>query len=115
MEEIQENNRVQLEGENGILVSIYPSCSGSISDAVVQANPTKYNNAQVATEDMLTSDMISWTVGAQVGRKFSKQFALNKTAQKVAYNSTQQAAEPAEESSDSGSTPSSQGGSQGED
>lgn len=97
MEEISENNRVQLEGENGILVSIYPSCQGSISDAMVQANPEKYNNAQAATEDMLTSDMISWSVQAQVGRKFSKQFSLNKTAQKVDYNPSQQTAEPQEE------------------
>lgn len=97
MEEISENNRVQLEGENGILVSIYPSCSGSISDAMVQANPDKYNNATVATADMLTSDMISWSVQAQVGRKFSKQFSLNKTAQKVDYNPSQQPAEPQEE------------------
>ena len=96
LEEVAENNRVQLESGEGILVSIYPSCSGSISDAMVQANSDKYNGATVATADMLTSDMITWSVGAQVGRKFSKQFALNKTAQRVDYSPSQQTAEPSE-------------------
>lgn len=107
MEEVAENNRVQIESGNGILVSLYPSCSGSISDTIVQQNPEKYNNAQVATADMLTADMLTWTVGAQVGRNFNKQFALNKTAQQVAYSPTQQTAEPQEEGSGTTTNPSS--------
>lgn len=102
LEEIAENNRVQLESGEGVLVSIYPSCSGSISDAMVQANPEKYNNATKATADMLTPEMISWTVGASIGRKFAKQFALNKTAQKVDYNPSQQPAEPQESGENTG-------------
>ena len=40
LEETAENNRVQIENSDGTsLVSIYPSCSGSISDKEVQANP----------------------------------------------------------------------------
>ena len=97
MEEIAENNRVQLESGDGVLVSIYPNCSGSISDATVQANPEKYNNAQVATADMLTADMLTWTVGATVGRKFSKEFSLRKNAQQVPYNPTQEPAVPSDE------------------
>lgn len=93
-EEVMENNRVQIEGGDGVLVSIYPSVSGSISDAVVQANPQKYPGKTVAEESMLTADMLSWRIGATVGSKISKQFAMNKTAQKVAYNATQQTAEP---------------------
>ena len=74
-------------------MSIYPKVSGSISDAQVQADPEKYNNAQVATEDMLTPDLLSWTLGATVGIKYSKQFALNKQAQKVKYVATDIVAE----------------------
>ena len=40
---------------------------GSISDADVAANPAKYNGATVATEEMLTPDMLAWSLGAQVG------------------------------------------------
>ena len=94
LEEVMENNRVQLEGADGILVSVYPNCSGSISDAYVQAHQDKYPPKTVAEEDMLTADMISWRVSASVGSKISKQFAMNKTAQKVAYNATQQTADP---------------------
>lgn len=96
LEETAENNRVQLESGEGVLISIYPRCKGSISDAEVQANPETYNNAQVATEEMLTPDKLSWTLGASVGIKFSKQFALNKQAQKVQYKPDQTAAEPEE-------------------
>ena len=67
------------------MVSIYPKVSGSISDADVQKNPEKYNNATVATEEMLTPDMLTWTLGATIGVKFSKNFALNKQAQKVKF------------------------------
>ena len=62
------------DGRWTLKVSIYPKVSGSISDAQVQADPEKYNNAQVATEDMLTPDQLSWTLGATVGIKYSKQF-----------------------------------------
>jgi len=97
MEEIQENNRVQLEGSDGILASFFPQCSGSISDKDVQENQEKYPGKSVATEDMLTADMLTWNVGAQVGRKFSKQFAMNKAALKVAYSAAQTPADPQEE------------------
>ena len=97
LEETQENNRVQLESGDGVLISIYPRVKGSISDADVLANAEQYNNAQAATEDMLTPDILSWSLGASIGIKFSKAFALNKKAQKVAYNPNQQAAAPAED------------------
>ena len=76
------------DGRGTLKVSIYPKVSGSISDAQVQADPEKYGGAQVATEDMLTPDLLSWTLGATVGIKYSKQFALNKQAQKVKYVAT---------------------------
>ena len=108
LEETAENNRVQIENADGTsLVSIYPSCSGSISDKEVQANPDKYNGATVATEDMLTADRIKWALGASIGRKFSNQFALNKQAQKVDYSATQETADPEPE------TPSGGGGNNG--
>ena len=56
----------------------------------------KYGGAQVATEDMLTPEMLSWTLGATVGIKYSKQFALNKQAQKVKYVPTDIVAEEPE-------------------
>ena len=104
-EECAENNRVQLESGDGVLISIYPRVKGSISDADVQANAEQYNNAQAATEDMLTPDMLSWSLGASIGIKFSKAFALNKKAQKVAYNPNQQAAAPAEDEPAQGDNP----------
>ncbi|MBO5707287.1 MAG: hypothetical protein J6S05_09910, partial [Bacteroidaceae bacterium] len=95
--------RVQIENADGTsLVSIYPSCSGSISDKEVQANPDKYNGATVATEDMLTADRIKWALGASIGRKFSNQFALNKQAQKVDYSATQETADPEPETPSGG-------------
>ena len=97
LEECAENNRVQLESGEGVLISIYPRVKGSISDADVLANPDLYDNAQAATEEMLTADKLNWSLGASVGIKFSKQFAINKKAQKVAYNPNQQAAAPAED------------------
>ena len=67
-EETLEGSRISLANEDGTkLVSIYPKVSGSISDAQVQAEPEKYGGAQVATEDMLTPDLLSWTLGATVG------------------------------------------------
>lgn len=112
LEEVAENNRVQLESGDGVLVSIYPSCQGSISDAMVQANPEKYNNATQATADMLTDDMITWSLQAQVGRKFSKQFALNKSATRVAKSAGQQPAAPEDDSTSGnqgGTTPTTNG------
>lgn len=105
LEETAENNRVQLESGEGVLISIYPRCKGSISDADVQADPETYNNAQVATEEMLTADKLSWTLGASVGIKFSKQFALNKKAQRVEFNANQTAAEPEGDANQGGSNP----------
>ena len=94
LEETAENNRVQLESGDGVLISIYPRCKGSVSDAEVQAHPELYNGAQAATEDMLTADRLTWTLGASVGIKFSKQFAMSKQAQRVAFNPNQEAADP---------------------
>ena len=94
LEETAENNRVQLESGDGVLISIYPRCKGSISDAEVQAHPDIYNGAKAATEEMLTADRLTWTLGASVGIKFSKQFAMSKQAQRVAFNPNQEAADP---------------------
>jgi hypothetical protein len=96
LEECAENNRVQLESGEGVLISIYPRCKGSVSDADVLADPETYNNAQAATEEFLTADKLTWSLGATVGVKFSKQFALNKTAQRVECNPAQTTAEPEE-------------------
>lgn len=107
-EECLENNRVQLEAEGGALVSIYPTCQGSVSDKDVLANPEKYNGATVATADMVTADVIKWNLGASVGRKFAQQFAANKQAQRVDYNQSQEPADPdaggSSDSSDGGGT-----------
>ena len=98
LEEVSENNRVQLDTGEGVLVSIYAKVQGSISDADVAANAEKYNGASVATEAMLTPDMLTWSLGASVGVKYSKQFALQKQAEKVAYRPTdEEEAEPTAE------------------
>ena len=115
LEETAENNRVQIENADGTsLVSIYPSCSGSISDKEVQANPDKYDGATVATEDMLTADRIKWALGASIGRKFSNQFALNKQAMKVDYSATQETADPEPETPSGGGDNNGGGGTTGE-
>ena len=58
-EETLEGSRVSLANEDGTkLVTIYPRVTGSISDADVQAHPDKYNGATVATEEMLTPDLL---------------------------------------------------------
>ena len=114
LEETAENNRVQIENSDGTsLVSIYPSCSGSISDKEVQANPDKYDGATVATEDMLTADRIKWALGASIGRKFSNQFALNKQAMKVDYSATQETADPEPETPSGGGDNNGGGGTTG--
>ncbi|MBR5395184.1 MAG: hypothetical protein IK144_08905 [Bacteroidaceae bacterium] len=88
-EEVKESNRISLANEQGTkMLSIYPKVSGGISDAQVQADPEKYDGATVATEDMLTPDMLTWTLGATVGIKFSKEFALHKQAMKVKFVGT---------------------------
>ena len=94
LEETAENNRVQLESGEGVLISIYPRCKGSVSDADVLAHPEQYDNATVAKEEHLTADKLQWSLGASVGIKFSKQFAMNKQAQKVAYKPDQTTADP---------------------
>ena len=94
-EETLEGSRVSLENEDGTkLVTIYPKVSGSISDKDVQQNPQKYGGAQAATEDMLTPDLLQWTLGATIGQKYSRQFALNKQAQKVKFVATDVTADP---------------------
>ena len=83
-EEVLESNRVALADEKGNkLVTIYPKVNGSVSDNEVQANQTKYPGKSVAEEEMVTPDILNWTIGATVGIKFSKQFAIDKQAQKV--------------------------------
>ena len=102
LEETAENNRIQLESDGGALVSIYPQCTGSVSDKDVQGDPEKYGGATVASADMLTADKIQWSLGATIGRKFSKQFALNKQAQRVDYSAAQEPAVPSESGEDNG-------------
>lgn len=83
-EECSQSMRIKLTDEKGQkFVSIYPKVSGSISDKEVQANPQKYEGATVATEAMLTPDMLSVTLAATVGVNASKQFAENANIQKV--------------------------------
>lgn len=94
-EEVLESNRVSLSDSRGTkMLSIYPKVSGSVSDAEVTANAAKYNGASKATEEMLTPDQLTWTLGCTVGIKFSRQFSLDKQAQKVAYSPQQTVAEP---------------------
>lgn len=83
LEEVGENNRVQLSTGEGVMVSIEPSVEGRLSDKDVAANPDKYDGATAATPDMLTADMLTWSLKATVGTKFSKEFALRKTARRV--------------------------------
>ena len=111
-EETLEGSRVSLANEDGTkLVTIYPRVTGSISDADVQAHPDKYNGATVATEEMLTPDMLQWSLGATVGTKYSKQFALNKQAQKVKFAATDVTADPTDGDDGEGGKPT-QGGSE---
>ncbi len=83
-EECAQSMRIKLSDEKGQkFVSIYPKVSGSISDKDVQANPEKYGGATVATEAMLTSDMLTVTLASTIGVNASKQFAENASIQKV--------------------------------
>ena len=83
-EECAQSMRIKLTDEKGQkFVSIYPKVSGSISDKDVQANPQKYGGATVATEAMLTTDMLTVTLASTIGVNASKQFAENSSIQKV--------------------------------
>lgn len=116
IEEVTENNRVQLEAADGVLVSFYPTATGSVSDKDVQQNPDKYQGKTAATADMLTADMVSWALGATVGRNISKQFALHKQAERVDYNAAQTPADPEPDTNTGGNTGGNGGGSeQGDD
>lgn len=109
-EELRASNRVFLADERGTkFLSIYPRVQGSVSDADVQANPEKYNGATVATEDMVTPDILTWTVGATVGVKFSKEFAMHKQAQKVKAV-TSELSEADDDDENGGTTPENPGG-----
>ena len=105
-EEVLESNRILLANEQGVkMVSIYPKVSGSISDADVQANPEKYPGKTAAEESMLTPDMLTWTLGATVGKKFSQEFALHKQAQKVKTVSAAEGGDTPSGGDDGGDTP----------
>ena len=83
-EETLESNRVALANEQGVkMLTIYPKVTGSVSDKDVRENQEKYPGKTVATEDMVTPDQLTWSLGATVGIKYSKQFAISKQAQKV--------------------------------
>lgn len=84
LEEALESNRISLCNTKGEkVVSIAPRVSGGISDKDVLDNQEKYPGKTKAEESMLTADMLSWSLGATVGRKFSQKFAIDKQAQKV--------------------------------
>lgn len=102
LEEVAENNRIQLEAADGVLVSIFPTATGSISDQYVQQHQDKYPGKQAAEESMLTADMVKWSLGARIGTNLAKQFAMNKKAQKVAYSAAQTPADPQEEQNQGG-------------
>lgn len=105
-EETLEGSRISLSNQDGTkLVTIYPKVTGSISDTDVQANPEKYNGATAATEDMLTPDMLTWTLGATIGTKYSKNFAMNKQAQRVKFVASDIAADPTEGDDNTQPTP----------
>ena len=88
-EECAQSLRIKLTDEKGQkFVSIYPKVSGGISDAEVRANPEKYNGATVATEAMLTSDMLSVTLAATVGVNASKKFAQSCRFEKATAQTT---------------------------
>jgi hypothetical protein len=105
VEEVLENNRVQLEAEGGVLVSIFPTASGSVSDKDVVANPDKYPGKTVAEESMLTPDMVKWSLGARIGSKLAKLYAQQKSAQKVAYNAGSTPADPEPDINQGNTTP----------
>ena len=111
MEEVMESNRVTLSNEQGTkMVSIYPKVSGSVSDEQIRKETTAAHEQDpsvavrtVAVESDLTTDRLTWTLGATMGVKFSKQFAMNKQAQKVKFVATDTAIPSDEENG--GTTP----------
>jgi len=112
-EECSQSMRIKLTDEKGQkFVSIYPKISGSISDKEVQANPEKYSNATVATEAMLTPDMLSVTLAATVGVNASKQFAEKANIQKVSASVVGVADEDEETTNSTNGTNSGNGGTQ---
>ena len=112
-EECAQSMRIKLSDEKGQkFVSIYPKVSGSISDKDVQANPEKYSHATVATEAMLTPDMLSVTLAATVGVNASKQFAENANIQKVSASVAGVADEDEETTNSTNGTNSGNGGTQ---
>ena len=120
LEEVGENNRVQLSTGEGVMVSIEPSVEGRLSDKDVVANPDKYDGATAATPDMLTADMLTWSLKATVGTKFSKEFALRKTAKRVKTaavgdNASSQEGNGEGENGNGGTTPPENGGGENEE
>ena len=112
-EECSQSMRIKLTDEKGQkFVSIYPKVSGSISDKEVQANPQKYEGATVATEAMLTPDMLTVTLAATVGVNASKQFAENANIQKVSASVAGVADEDEETTNSTNDTNSGNGGTQ---
>jgi len=110
-EETLEGSRISLANEDGSkLVTIYPKVTGSISDKDVTDNPDKYNGATAATEEMLTPDMLTWSLAATIGQKFSRNFAMNKQAQKVKFVATDVTADPTDD--EQGGDNTNQGGQQ---
>ena len=115
-EEVLESNRVSLSDEQGTkMVSIYPKVSGSIFDDEVLAATTaahalnpKEEIRSVAEEKDLTSDRLTWTLGATIGINFSKNFGSKKQAQKVEYVATDTAIPSGDEPG--GDTPDTPGG-----
>lgn len=95
-EEVLESNRVSLSDERGTkMVSIYPKVSGSINDdEVLEATTAAHaldpevKIRNVAEEKDLTSDRLTWTLGATIGINFSKNFGFKKQAQKVEFVAT---------------------------
>ena len=99
--------REAIEAIKGMFEKVNPQHPDKVADriagAIVDLAYAKSENPKVATEDMLTPDLLSWTLGATVGLKYSKQFALNKQAQKVKYVATDIVAEEPETPSGGGS------------
>ena len=111
-EECAQSMRIKLSDEKGQkFVSSSPKISGSISDKDVQGNPEKYGGAHVATEAMLTPDMLTITLASTVGVNASKQFAKNASIQKVSASIAGLTDEDPEQEGGSGSeTDQNQGG-----
>ena len=111
-EEVLESNRVSLSDERGTkMVSIYPKVSGSINDdEVLEATTAAHaldpevKIRNVAEEKDLTSDRLTWTLGATIGINFSKNFGFNKQAQKVEFVATDTAI-PSDDEPGGGTTP----------